>query len=251
VQVRLLGPVELWGAHGPIDLGTPQQRCVFTVLAMTPRQLVPIDALVDRVWGEQVPRNARTVLYTYISRLRGLLRRAGGGTGQDTLRRRDGGYALEVDPDRVDLHRSRRLAAEARAAAGRAPDGDRRSAALLAEACDMWSATALAGVTGDWVDRVRTGLDHERLALLTERFDAAIRVGQHQAVIGPLSEALAAYPLAEPLAALLMRALHRCGLYVEAITVYEQLRRRMIEELGGEPGPGLRQVYGELLRPVR
>jgi DNA-binding SARP family transcriptional activator len=250
VRVRLLGPVELWGADGPIDLGTPQQRCVFTVLAMTPRQLVPIEALVDRVWGEQAPRNTRTVLYTYVSRLRGLLQRAGGRDGGELLRRRNGGYALDVDPDLVDLHRARRLATEARAAAGRPPDGDQRAAALLAEACDLWSATALAGVTGDWVDRVRTGLDHERLALLTERFEAAIRIGQDQAVIGPLSETLAAYPLAEPLAALLMRALHHCGLYAEALTVYDRLRRRMVDELGGEPGPGLRQVYGQLLRPA-
>ena len=248
MRVRLLGPVELWGTDGPVDLGTPQQRCVFTVLAMTPRQLVPVDALVDRVWGEQMPRNARTVLYTYVSRLRGLLQQAGGGAGQDALRRRNGGYALEVDPDRVDLHRARRLAAQARAAAGRPPDGDRRAAALLAEACELWSTTALAGVAGDWVDRVRTGLDHERLALLTERFEAAIRVGEHQAVIGPLSETLAAYPLAEPLAALLMRALHRCGLESSALTVYDRLRRRMIDELGGEPGRGVRRVYEELLR---
>jgi DNA-binding SARP family transcriptional activator len=222
---------------------------VFAALAMTPRRLVSVDALVDRVWGEQIPRNVRTILYTYVSRLRGVLQRAGGGgNGQAVLRRRDGGYALELDPERVDLHRARRLASEARAAAGRPPDGDRRAAALLAEACDLWTGTALAGVSGDWVDRVRAGLDHERLALLTERFDAAIRIGAHEAVIGPLSEALAAYPLTESLASLLMLALHRSGRHAEALRVYGQLRQRMVEELGDEPGPGLRHVHEQILR---
>jgi len=247
VQVRLLGPVELWGPHGHVDLGSPQQRCVFTVLAMTPRQTVSVDALVDRVWGEQTPRNVRTVLYTYVSRLRGLLRQASGGNGRAVLRRRDGGYALEVDPEQVDLHLARRLATDARAA-GNTADGAHRAARLLAQACALWSGAPLAGVASDWAERVRVGLEHERRALLTERFEAAIRVGQHDAVIGPLSESLAAYPLTESLAALLMLALHRAGRDAEALEVYGQIRRRMVDELGGEPGTGLQRLHEQILR---
>lgn len=172
--MRLLGPVELWGTGGQVDLGAPQQRCVFTVLAVAPRQTVSVDELVDRVWGERTPRNVRTVLYTYVSRLRGRLRQASEGNGYTALRRRDGGYALEVDPQQVDLHRARKLATDARAA-GHTPHGSQRAAELLAQACDLWSGTPLAGVASDWADRVRVGLEHERRALLTERFDAAIR----------------------------------------------------------------------------
>lgn len=247
MQVRLLGPVELWGAGGRVDLGAPQQRCVFTALAMTPRQTVPVDALVDRVWGDQLPRNVRTVLYTYVSRLRRALRRANGAGGPTVLRHRDGGYVLEVDPEQVDLHRARRLVTEARAARRR-PDGTERAAELLAQACDLWAGPPLAGVTSDWAERIRVGLEHEWRALLTERFDAAIRAGQHAAVIGPLSESLAAYPLTEPLAALLMRALHRSGRAAEALEVYAQLRRRMLDELGGEPGEPLRRLHEQMLR---
>jgi DNA-binding SARP family transcriptional activator len=247
VRVRLLGPVELWGSDGQVDLGGPQQRCVFTVLAITPRQTVPVDVLVDRVWGERIPRNVRTVLYTYVSRLRGLLRQADGGDRRTVLRRRDGGYVLELDPGQVDLHQARKLAADARAA-GHTPPGTARAAALLAQACELWSGTPLAGVTSDWAERVRVGLEHERRALLSERFEAAIRIGQHDAVIGPLSEALAAYPLTESLAALLMLALHRAGRDAEALEVYGQLRRRMIDELGDEPGAGLRRLHEQLLR---
>lgn len=247
MQVRLLGPVELWGPDGHVDLGSPQQRCVFTVLAMTPRQTVSVDALVDRVWGEQIPRNVRTVLYTYVSRLRGLLRQASGGNGRAVLRRRDGGYALEIDPEQVDLHLARRLATDARAAR-HTVDGAQRTARLLAQACELWSGAPLAGVASDWAERVRVGLEHERRALLTERFDAAITIGQHDAVIGPLSEWLAAYPLTESLAGLLMLALHRAGRDAEALEVYGQIRRRMVEELGGEPGAGLQRLHEQLLR---
>jgi DNA-binding SARP family transcriptional activator len=154
--VRLLGAVELGGPDGHVDLGSPQQRCVFAVLAMTPRQTVSVDALVDRVWGEHIPRNVRTVLYTYVSRLRGLLRQASGGNGQAVLRRRDGGYALEVDPEQVDLHRARKLATAARAA-GHTPAGAQRAAGLLAQACELWSGSPLAGVASDWAERVRAG----------------------------------------------------------------------------------------------
>jgi DNA-binding SARP family transcriptional activator/tetratricopeptide (TPR) repeat protein len=244
VEVRLLGPVGARVATRPVELGPPQQRCVFAVLAMTPRQTVPVDLMVDRVWGEQVPRNVRTVLYTYVSRLRGLL--ADGG-GRELLRRRDGGYALEIDPDQVDLHRARRLASQGRAAAELA-GGDERAAELLAEAAALWAGTPLTGVNGEWAERVRIGLDHERLTLLTERFEAALRVGQAEAVIGPLSQAVAANPLAESLAGLLMLALHRTGRHADALAHYSQLRRRLVDEVGDEPGPALQRLHEQILR---
>lgn len=240
----MLGPVGARVATRPVELGPPQQRCVFAVLAMTPRQTVPVDLMVDRVWGEQVPRNVRTVLYTYVSRLRGLL--ADGG-GRELLRRRDGGYALEIDPDQVDLHRTRRLASQGRAAAEQA-GGDERAAELLAEAAALWTGTPLTGVNGEWAERVRIGLDHERLTLLTERFEAALRVGQSEAVIGPLSQAVAANPLAESLAGLLMLALHRTGRHADALAHYSQLRRRLVDEVGDEPGPALQRLHEQILR---
>lgn len=240
----MLGPVGVRVATQLVDLGPPQQRCVFAVLAMTPQQTVPVELMVDRVWGEQVPRNVRTVLYTYVSRLRGLL--ADGG-GRELLRRRDGGYALEIDPDQVDLHRARHLASQGRAAAEQ-PGGDERAAELLAEAAALWTGTPLTGINGEWAERVRVGLDHERLTLLTERFEAALRVGQAEAVIGPLSQAVAANPLAESLAGLLMLALHRTGRHADALAHYSQLRRRLVDEVGDEPGPALQRLHEQILR---
>jgi DNA-binding SARP family transcriptional activator len=235
-------------AERSIALGPPQQRCVFAILAMTPRQTVPLEQIIDRVWGEPVPRNVRTVLYTYVSRLRGVL--AGGGAGRELLRRRDGGYALDIDPHRVDLHRVRHLAGQGRAVAGQ-PGGADQAARLLAEACALWTGTALTGINGEWVERVRVGLEHEHLTLLTERFEAALRVDQGGSVIGPLSQAVAANPLAESLAGLLMVALHRTGRHADALAHYADLRRRLIDEVGDEPGPALRTLHEQILRRDR
>jgi DNA-binding SARP family transcriptional activator len=242
VLVRLLGPVELWGERGRLALGTPRQRCVLALLAMTPGQPVALETLVDRVWGDQAPRNARDVLYSHVSRLRGPLRQVGG-----DLVRRDGGYVLEVDSDRVDLHRARRLAADARAATG-TPAGERRAAKLLGEARGLWRGTPLAGLPGDWAARVRSGLDQERLATLTEWFEVELRRGEHASVIGPLSAAQAEYPLAEPLAGQLMLALYRIGRQADALEVYPRLRRRLVDEIGDEPAGWLRELHGRILR---
>lgn len=115
VDIRLLGPVELWSAGRQVSLGPRQQRCLLAVLAMNPRQTVSAELLVDRIWGERTPRNVRNALYTNLSRLRGTLASAEG-----ALRRRgDSGYLLDVDDDEIDLHRARRLAADARALADR------------------------------------------------------------------------------------------------------------------------------------
>jgi DNA-binding SARP family transcriptional activator len=215
---------------------------MLAALAMTPGQPVPTETLVERLWGEEHPRNVREALYTQASRLRAPVEQAGG-----ELRRGGGGYVLEVDPDRVDLHRSRRLAAEARAVAA-VPADRERAAYLWREACELWRATPLAGLPGDWAARVRGGLDQERLTMLTERFSAELACGRHASVIGLLSTAHAEYPLAEPLAGLLMLALYRTGRQTNALSVYACARQRLVDVIGAEPGPQLQTLHRQILR---
>jgi DNA-binding SARP family transcriptional activator/tetratricopeptide (TPR) repeat protein len=242
VQVRLLGPVELWNGALSIRLGPPRQRCVLAVLAVTPGQPVALETLVDRVWGQAPPANAREALYSHVSRLRTAVRQAGG-----TLRRRGGGYVLEIGNDRVDLHRSRRLAAEARALPATPASAD-QAARLWREACELWRAAPLTGLPGDWADRMRDGLEQEWLSMLVERFETELRRSQPTTVIGPLSAALAEHPLAEPLAGLLMRALYEAGRPADALAVYARLRQRLAAELGEEPGAPLRELHRRVLR---
>src|SRR5689334_9828863 len=50
MQIRLLGPVEVYTGAGPLDAGTTRQRCVLAALAVDAGRPVPVDMLVDRVW---------------------------------------------------------------------------------------------------------------------------------------------------------------------------------------------------------
>jgi DNA-binding SARP family transcriptional activator len=241
VDVRLLGPLELWGTEGKAGLGTPRQRCVLAVLAMSPGQPVPLETLADRVWGDRSPPSFRDVIYSHVSRLRAAVARVGG-----SLCRRDGGYALDVPRECVDIHRSRRLATGAREAA--AGGSVTRAVRLWREACNLWRASPLTGLPGDWATRTREGLEREHLAMLTDRFDLELRCGEPGALIGPLSTALIEYPLAEPLAGQLMIALHRVGRQADALTVYARVRLRLVDEIGDEPGDLLRDLHAGILR---
>jgi DNA-binding SARP family transcriptional activator len=243
MEVRLLGPVELWDAGRQVPLGPRQQRCVLAVLAMTPRQPVPADLLIDRVWGERPPRNVRNALYTNLSRLRGTLGRAAG-----RLRRDDTGYLLDVDDQQVDLLQARRLAAEGRGLAGARPDAAERAVEQLRAAHALWRGTPLGGLTGDWADRARHALTQELLAIATDRFELELAAGRCAEAVGPLSALHADHPLAEAVAGLLMRALSRGGRQSEALQVYALTRAQLAAELGVEPGPALQRLHRQIVR---
>lgn len=217
-------------------------------MALTPGQPVSSETLIDRVWGADPPRNASHSLHTHVSALRRELARGEDDPRAARLRRVGSGYRLEIGFDQVDLHRARRLAAAARSIENNGADRDGQMVALLREAYSLWRGDPLAGVSGEWAERVRRGLEHERLALAVELFKAELGVGKYQAVIGPLGALLADYPLSEPLAALQMLALYRCGRTADALEVYAQTRRRLVDELGDGPGKELRRLHGQVLR---
>jgi DNA-binding SARP family transcriptional activator len=246
MEVRLLGPVVLCHAGHEVAMIRMQTRCVLAALAMNPGQAVSSQSLVDCVWGEHPPPSAIHSLHAHVSRLRQAMARAGGGSAQ--LLRSGDGYLLDIDHDQVDLHRSRRLAAAARAITGGQPAPDQQVTQLLRQACALWRGTPLSGLAGGWAARVRDGLAQERLTMLVERYRAELRLGEHAAVIGPVSALLAEHPQAEPLAAVQMLALYRCGQQADALEVYARIRQWLVEEIGDEPGPELRALHEQLLR---
>ena len=133
VRFGVLGDVQARANGQLIELGPARQRCVLAGLLVDANQPVPVDQLAERVWGQHPPQRGLETLYSYLSRLRGVLAgRRGVG-----LTRRPGGYVLEVDPDAVDIHRFRRLAARARVV-----DDEEQALALLGEALHLWRGTA-------------------------------------------------------------------------------------------------------------
>jgi DNA-binding SARP family transcriptional activator/tetratricopeptide (TPR) repeat protein len=244
-EFRVLGAVELRAGGRELDAGPPKQRAVFAVLVVNAGAPVPADTLVDRVWGESPPAGARNALYVQITGIRRLLAAAARADGRAVrLERRAGGYVLDVDPDDVDLHRFDRLVERARDP--RCELGQRLE--LLREAIGLWRGEPLAGIPGEWAARTRQSLRGRHLDAVLAWAQAELRIGNAAVLIAPLSEMIAEHPLAEPLTATLMRTLVAGGRQAEALDLYATTRDRLIDELGTEPGPELRELHQAILR---
>ena len=242
-EFRTLGPIELWSAGQQRDLGPARVRCVLAILLLTPRTIVSAETLIDRLWDTQPPPKARESLSAYFARLRAALRDALGDSVQLAGRAR--GYLLDVDPETIDVHRFRRLRRQADALAA---SGDyAHAASLLREADGLWRGQALAGLRGDWVARMRDSLEEERRGAMLERVECELELGRHADLVGELGHLLAQYPLDETLTAHQMAALYWSGRPSDALSLYRETRRRLIDEQGTEPGPMLSGLHQRIL----
>lgn len=243
-EFRLLGPIQLWAAGQPVELGPPKQRTVLAALLVEAGRPVRPEVLVERVWDRPPPAEARNALYVHIMRIRRVLARTAVDDAPVRLSRQAGGYVVEIDPDQVDWHRFRRLVGEARA-----PTLDERSRAdLLRQALGLWHGPPLADLTGEWVDRLRDGWQQQYLDAVVAWARIALRLGEHQPVIERVRDLVADHPLVEPLVAVLMRALHVAGRTSEALDCYASCRRHLADRLGADPGPELQQLHQSILR---
>jgi DNA-binding SARP family transcriptional activator len=174
--LRLLGPVQLPAGGGVVDPGPARQRTVLAALAVDAGRPVPVETVIDRVWGGDPPATARGGLYSYLTRLRRVL--AQSPTGQSMrLVYGPAGYLLDVDPDEVDLHRFRNLV---RSAKGVAVDVVR--AGLLEEALQLWQGPALAGLSGPWATATRQLLAQQRVDATVSWARVQLRLGHAAAV---------------------------------------------------------------------
>src|SRR4051794_32321713 len=203
MDFRVLGPVELHAEGKPVDIGPPRQRAVLAALSVDVGRPVLPGTMIDRVWGEEPPDGVRHGLHVYVARIRRVLRQADASTGA-CLVRRSGGYVLDVDPDRVDMHRFACLVQQSRDP-GRT-DLDRVT--LLRQAMQLWRGTPLADLPGLWVAQVRQNLVRQRLETAVAWAQAEIAVGGAAATIPTLTELVGEHPLVENLVAALMRAHH-------------------------------------------
>ena len=249
MELRLLGEVELWADGQLLDVGAPRLQAVLAALAVDAGRPVAMETLIDRVWNDDPPLEVRNVLYSYLSRIRRLLNQAATlASGQPVrIERRHAGYVLDIDPELVDLHRFRNLVDR-----GHDPQcGDDARAATLAEALALWRGLPLAGLPGEWAARVRDRWHQRRLDAVVLWAQLELRLSNPAAVLTALPDLAAEYPLAEPLEALLMRALHAAGRGAEALDRYTAIRQRLADELGADPGPELRAVHQDILRGQR
>jgi DNA-binding SARP family transcriptional activator/tetratricopeptide (TPR) repeat protein len=238
VVLTLLGPVDANVDGRSADLGYPRQRCAFAALLIDANRVVAVDTLASRVWGDNAPRSARNVLSGYVSRLRSAF---AGVVGLQFVRR-SGGYATLIDPELVDLYRFRRLVAAADAI-----DDDMERVAVIESALGLWQGDALDGLPGAWSAATRQALAHERLAAQLAHNDVLLRLGRHAQSLPRLHALAVEHPLDERLASQLILAAYRSGDQAAAIESYHHIRTRLVEELGVDPAPQLRQLYQQVL----
>ena len=239
VEFRVLGPVEVSASGRVLAPAEPRQRAVLAALAVDAGRTVPTETLIDRVWGDRPPAQARRTLHAHLSRVRGLLDVAG-----QQLVRGPGGYRLAVAADQLDLHRFRALAARAQDDAASPVD----RAALLREALALWRGEPLAGLRSAWADGRRLAWSQERTAAMLEWAAAETDAGNAESAAGPLAQLTAEQPLAEPVAAMLMRVLAAAGRTAQALDEFTRIRRELRDELGVEPGPVLQAAQRDVLR---
>lgn len=236
MEFRLLGPVELWSEGTRVELGHARQRCVLAVLLMEARRAVPVETLIDRVWGHEPPDAALSVVYGYVARLRKILRPHG-----VAVERTSSGYVLCVEPEAVDAHRFRELLRTA------AIVGPRAASALLDEALSLCRGVPLSNLSGAWAQGLRRTLQEQELKAVIDRNEMRIRQGRYAELVPGLVELVTAHPLDERPVAQLMRSLYHLGRSGEALDYFRLARERLADRIGLSPTPMLTDLQWRIL----
>ena len=232
----MLGPLELRRDGRSIELRGSKRRAVLATLVLHANEVVRTDRLIEELWGEDRPANAAAALHSHVSRLRKDL-------GGDVLVTKPWGYVLRADPDAIDLCRFERLVAEARSL-----PAHERSTKLL-EALALWRGPALADLAREPALQMEIArLEELRLSAVEQRIDAELDLGGHAELVRELEALVAEHPLRERLRGQLILALYRSGRQAEALETYRETRRVLVEELGIEPSPELRELERAILR---
>jgi class 3 adenylate cyclase len=239
LEIRLLGPIEVEQGSEPVALGGQKPRTLFAVLALEPGRVVSVDRLIDALWPGDPPETAAHAIQVYVSQLRKAL--------GPVIATRAPGYVLEVEPERVDAHRFARLAQEGRAAY---ESGEAEAAEIaLREALALWRGPALADFLYQPFAQTQIArLEELRTIVVEERIDVDLALGRHIELVSELEALVQAERLRERPRAQLMLALYRSGRQADALAAYRDARKTLVEELGIDPGPELRELEAAILR---
>ncbi|GAA3817889.1 hypothetical protein GCM10022226_43050 [Sphaerisporangium flaviroseum] len=208
---------------------------------------VPIDHMAAELWPSAPPSSAPTLIRGYILRLR----RALGDLGGATIVTRPSGYELRCAADTTDIGRFEALTAQGRATLARGAVEEAHR--CLSKALDLWRGEPYTdALLTSAVAAEASRLGERRLAAAEARVEAALLRGQGHEVIHELQSLTREHPLREVLWGQLMRAFHAADRRVDALEAYRRARRTLVEELGLEPGPDLRELHQAILdgRPV-
>jgi DNA-binding SARP family transcriptional activator len=241
MQVRLLGPLDVMvdGVAQPVS--GLRRRAVLAVLGLSAGETVSIDRLVDVVWDGSPPAKFLNTLQSNVSYLRGLL------GGRNAIVARPPGYRLQLesgDGEVTDLRVADRLIERARRT-----DDPAERVAVLEAALALWRGRPLVDVAGlSWLDSQAERLAQLRMDAMSSLHEARLALGEHANLVAELEALTREHPYAERLHQHLMLALYRVGRQADALAVFQQLRRRLADDLGTDPGPPTRELEAAILR---
>ncbi|MDQ3874440.1 MAG: winged helix-turn-helix domain-containing protein, partial [Actinomycetota bacterium] len=236
LEFRLLGPLEVLIDGRAVTPTRQKQRALLAVLALHAGTVLSADRLVDELWGEHPPPTAKGSLQNLVSSLRKML-------GRDVLQTRDRGYVLDVKPESIDARCFERHVEEALDAPAT------RRAARLRDALSLWRGPALGDLASERFGALEAGrLEELRLIAEEELFEARLDLGEDAELVPQLEVLVTEHPLRERPRRQLMLALYRAGRQAEALAAYQEARRTLLDELGLEPSPGLRDLQQAILR---
>ena len=251
IDVGLLGPIEAREASGArLEIPGGRPLTLLALLLTRRDDVVSSDVATEVLWPDRPPRDPRNALQLAVSRLR---RALAGGAGSAARPAPDvvvgvaGGYALRLPAGWVDADRFETLAQAGRAQLARNEAAD--AAGTLRGALSMWRGPAFADVRDEPFAQASIGrLDELRMAAIADRIDADLALRRHAQLVAELEALVGEHPLRERLRAQLMLALYGSGRQSDALAVYRDTRRMLIEELGVEPSRELRDAHQLVLR---
>ena len=239
MQVRLFGELEAEQAGVPVPVHGAKQRALLALLALRPGQPVSADQLIDALWGDGQAAHPANALQAQIGQLRRTL-------GAAAVITTDAGYALNVGPDDVDASRFEQLVAKGRRLF---EEGEIALASTaLGEALRLRRGEPLTEFAySGFADAERARLEELLLVAIETRVEADLALGRHGELVGELEALCREHPLRERLRELLMLALYRAGRQAEALRAYTEARAYLVDELGIDPGPALRELEARIL----
>ncbi|HEX6299748.1 MAG TPA: BTAD domain-containing putative transcriptional regulator [Acidimicrobiia bacterium] len=237
MEFNVLGPVTVVVGPEALNIGGPKQRTVLAMLIANSGRPVPNDAIVDAVYGDEAPDRGRRRVQTYVSTLRSIV--------GDIIIKDGRGWTLRVDRSQIDAFRFEDLYESVHPGAGATPEA---SARLLREALALWRGHPYADIESHGVLEAEVArLNELRVAAQAARIDADLASGRHSDLIGEIEGLIAEHPYLERLRAQHMLALYRAGRQREALRSYEDIRRLLVDELGVDPTPELRELEQRIL----
>ena len=235
MELGILGPLTITRDGPPVALPRGKgQRALFLCLLLRRNETVSVDVLVEAVWPGDRPATASKIVQVYVSQWRKVV--------GDRLETRSPGYVLHVADGELDADRAQALATRAR----EAPPAE--ALPLLDEALALWRGEPLADVRYEPFAQPEVArLDELKVTLVERRVDAELELGRHAELVPELDALVAAHPLHERFRAQLMLALYRSGRQADALRVYGDARRALLDGLGLEPGDELQRLQRSIL----